>query len=87
METETQSTRPAPQLRPSEYYPEQLDLEVWTCARNSRVVRMTEDELQAIVQAAYDQHGILAAPSWHTEAQRGRCQCSQPGCSDAGVEA
>lgn len=55
------------------------------------------DRLQAIVQAAYDQHGILAAPSYAIEAalaepipytlaevEPGRCPCGEPGCSDAG---
>lgn len=33
-------------------------------------VTVTLDELQAIVQLAYDQFGILAAPSYDVEAER-----------------
>lgn len=51
---------------------------------------ITRDELQAIVQQAYDDHGILAVPSIALEAervtqaavQRGLCPCTSSGCSD-----
>ena len=52
-------------------------------------IAVTLDELQAIVQSAYDRHGILATPSYTVEASRevtgkGRryCACGLEGCSD-----
>lgn len=51
----------------------------------------TPDELQAIVQAAYDQHGMLAEPSLERElartAESWQCPCGAVNCSDAAVRA
>lgn len=34
----------------------------------AQVIHISRDDLEAIVQAAYDEHGILARPSYYTEA-------------------
>lgn len=41
-------------------------------AFQSSRLRITREELETIVQAAYDQHGIIATPSWTKEAEAGR---------------
>lgn len=41
------------------------------CDRYRVSVRLSDADLQAIVQAAYDQHGILAEPSLDRELARG----------------
>lgn len=76
METETLTTegRPAPTLAPTDSWHaargEQVKLVAHSSPQSSTEVRLSLDELQAIVQAAYDQHGILAQPSYDTEAAR-----------------
>lgn len=90
METETE-TKVRAGTRPTTNAPDKLS--VWVHDESSvtgaRVVAIvSHDELQALVQAAYDEHGMLASPSWTTEAAlaeapaRRYCQCGQAGCSD-----
>ena len=59
----------------------------FTVHRAGQRVLLSRDELQAIVQAAYDEHGILASPSYALEAERAEdkargCPCGLEGCSD-----
>lgn len=98
METETKTT-PTLELRANAAWEGRfvLDQDDPTL-ENTGVIRrvdMTRDELQAVVQAAYDQFGILATPSYDAEAERlldepipftladpGHCPCGMEGCSD-----
>lgn len=36
----------------------------------AQVIHVSRDDLEAIVQAAYDEHGILAVPAYAIEADR-----------------
>jgi hypothetical protein len=82
METET-NTRPLVTLRKHTVLAGMLVIE-----SEHANLGVTPAELQAIVQAAYDQHGILASPSYALEAERaterkpGQCPCDTEGCSD-----
>lgn len=69
METETQTVV----LRddPADSSLQRIEVgRLWLGAFGTRAWLVTRDDLQQIVQAAYDQHGILAEPSYDLEAKR-----------------
>lgn len=48
------------------------DADLFTVVIQGRSVTALRSELESIVQAAYDQHGIIASPSYAKEAETGR---------------
>lgn len=91
METETKTEGVAwdfVRIRQNDLVPEQRAVEVFRGGHVRERIDVTPDELQAIVQAAYDQHGILATPDLDRELARaveanpGKCRCGHPNCSD-----
>lgn len=88
METETKNR---PHLRLSTTHEGAASLVVpneRSVTGTSTVAALTPDEVQALVQDAYDTWGILAEPSMDVELARvaeanpGLCRCGLPGCSD-----
>lgn len=60
---------------------------VVTDVMDAEAVLLAPEALQALVQYAYDRHGILASPSYALEAERAEdkargCPCGMDGCSD-----
>ena len=68
---ETETNQPQVQLRTQAGRPDRIALTLPAADRGGwpRALNLSAAELQAIVQAAYDQHGILAQP-WHAEPPR-----------------
>lgn len=74
METETLDARPTPMLSDPDRWNATHDgavarLTTYANQSNSSTAHLRLDELRAIVQQAYDRYGILAQPSYGTEAQ------------------
>lgn len=92
METEARQTAGTDTPKILERRPQDLGYFKVSQASGVRVF-LTHDEVQALVQLAYDQHGIMATPSYSREAAlrvagegRGLCGCGMAGCSDAPVQ-
>lgn len=51
----------------------------------AQVIHISQDDLQAIVQGAYDSYGIVAQPSYDTEALRGALAFDQPAADVLGM--
>lgn len=93
METETKAESRRVTFAPPDRHSDNLvDLRLqYAGSGTCQAVGLTRAELQAIVQLAYDEHGLLAEPSLERELARatapGYCPCGAVNCSDAGVRA